>query len=294
MGKNKKIIIAVSIIAILLLIIALFLLFANKIYNVTFDSKGGTEVVSQTVKKNGLATEPKDPTREGYNFLGWYTSEESNEKYDFAAKVNKDLTLIAKWEEKEITKVSIITEKKEINVNDEFSLTVKVMAEDEELNVEKLEVIWSSSDETIATVDKSGKVKTLKAGTVTITATVNGKKAELKLTVKSEEKTVQTSTQPISNNNNTNTKPSNSTGNTTKPTTKPTTKVTYTYKWEKIDSSVAGQYMLYIVSSEGKKVAGTATITTIGGKQSTVSIPESGVIYVKDAVSSVSNVKVAN
>ena len=48
-------------------------------------------------------------------------------------------------------------------------------------------VTWSSSDEKVATVDANGKVTTISAGTVTITATANdgsGLKATCKLTVK--------------------------------------------------------------------------------------------------------------
>jgi len=40
-------------------------------------------------------------------------------------------------------------------------------------------VVWSSSDDTIATVDESGKIKAIKEGTVTITvSTVDGNKTD--------------------------------------------------------------------------------------------------------------------
>ena len=49
----------------------------------------------------------------------------------------------------------------------------------------KLSPEWDSSDKTVATVDKYGKVTTLKAGETTISiALSNGQKGELKLTVK--------------------------------------------------------------------------------------------------------------
>jgi len=48
-------------------------------------------------------------------------------------------------------------------------------------------VTWKSSNTKIATVDKNGKVKAVKKGTVTITATAkdgSGKKVTCKVTVK--------------------------------------------------------------------------------------------------------------
>ena len=313
MQKNKKAIIVIAVIIVLLLILATILIFSNQKYTVTFDSKGGTLVEEQTVKKNETATKPADPTREGYIFLGWYTSEASTEEYDFNTKIVEDITLIAKWRG-EITSVSIDWENTELTVDDEVLLSAIVMAGENE--VEDVDLIWASSDETIATVDENGKLTALKAGKVTITVTVDGVTAEIEITInekedndKEDEEEKETTTNIASGN--TTTKPSKpSTGNSSKPTEekpqkpenpeedKPTEpdepEVTYSYQWEKIDSSVAGQYMLYIVSSEGNKVAGTATITKISGNQYTENIPATGVKLVKDAISSVANVKVAN
>ena len=70
--------------------------------------------------------------------------------------------------------------------------------------------------------------------------------------------------------------------------------VTYSYQWEKVDTSVGEQYYLYIVSSEGKKVAGTATVTTNVGGSGTVNISTNGTALPKNIVASVTNIKVAN
>ena len=68
-------------------------------YTVRFDSNGGTKVSSQTVKEGETAYEPKDPTRECYLFVAWYTDKALTKKYDFDKEVTKDMTLYAKWED---------------------------------------------------------------------------------------------------------------------------------------------------------------------------------------------------
>ena len=63
-------------------------------YTVTFDSAGGSSVPTQTVTAGDKATEPKDPTRRGYDFDGWYLE---GKKYDFDTPVTADITLVARW-----------------------------------------------------------------------------------------------------------------------------------------------------------------------------------------------------
>ncbi len=53
----------------------------------------------QKVMKGNTAVEPKDPTREGYDFGGWYRTAacEASSKYDFSKPVTGNITLYAKW-----------------------------------------------------------------------------------------------------------------------------------------------------------------------------------------------------
>lgn len=70
----------------------------TEVYTVTFDSYGGTPVPpAQEVEYGLTATEPAAPEKTGYTFDGWYLGDE---KYDFSAAVEQNITLTAKWEKK--------------------------------------------------------------------------------------------------------------------------------------------------------------------------------------------------
>ena len=64
---------------------------------VTFESNGGTPVQDVLVPIGGTLEEPKEPTKEGYEFGGWYSDMDLNEEYDFQKPVEKNMTLYAKW-----------------------------------------------------------------------------------------------------------------------------------------------------------------------------------------------------
>ena len=67
----------------------------TEVYTVTFDSYGGTPVPpAQEVEYGHTATKPVEPTLKGYTFDGWYLGDE---KYDFSAAVEQNITLTAKW-----------------------------------------------------------------------------------------------------------------------------------------------------------------------------------------------------
>lgn len=66
-------------------------------YTVTFDSNGGSSVVSQTVEKNARATQPTAPIRNGYTFDGWYTAASGGQKFDFNIAITGNITLYAHW-----------------------------------------------------------------------------------------------------------------------------------------------------------------------------------------------------
>ncbi len=77
------------------------------LYTVSFDSKGGTIISSQSIESGQLISRPTNPIKsaietETYAFENWYTSENggtnlSTEPFDFDKPITKDITLYAKW-----------------------------------------------------------------------------------------------------------------------------------------------------------------------------------------------------
>lgn len=70
------------------------------IFAITFITNGGSDVASLNVEKGKKITKPADPTKEGFNFDGWYTDSELTLAYDFETEVDGALTLYAKWLQK--------------------------------------------------------------------------------------------------------------------------------------------------------------------------------------------------
>lgn len=69
-------------------------------YTVTFDLNGGSGSIHEQLFVNtdtATAMKPADPTRDGYAFLGWYKSGESD-PYDFSSPVTSSFTLEAHWQ----------------------------------------------------------------------------------------------------------------------------------------------------------------------------------------------------
>lgn len=111
MSKNKLILICSGIIVLIGVLCTVFIFTNNKenkitTYKVTFDSNGGSPVKEQIVNEGENATKPKDPTKEGYLFVEWLYD---NKTFNFAIKIDKDINLIAKWQEfdEETEKVTV-------------------------------------------------------------------------------------------------------------------------------------------------------------------------------------------
>ncbi len=59
------------------------------IYDVTFNTNGGSKVESQQIEEDFCATMPESAERKGYTFVKW--------NYDFSTPITKDTTISAEW-----------------------------------------------------------------------------------------------------------------------------------------------------------------------------------------------------
>ncbi len=70
-------------------------------FNISFDTRGGSEVATQRLRYGESVAEPPAPTREGYVFLGWYADEGLTKEVDVASMTaTESATLYASWGEK--------------------------------------------------------------------------------------------------------------------------------------------------------------------------------------------------
>ena len=69
-------------------------------FSVSFISNGGSSVASQIVSRNGKVTQPENPTRSAYAFMGWYKNSDfiSGSEWNFADSVTDNITLYARWQ----------------------------------------------------------------------------------------------------------------------------------------------------------------------------------------------------
>ena len=96
--KTLDIIIAVCIVA---LVVVLAHGYANRGYTVEFDTLGGTVVESQKLQYGDFVVVEEPPTREGFEFAGWYRDILCEQPWDPEMDtVEAGMTLYAAWEEK--------------------------------------------------------------------------------------------------------------------------------------------------------------------------------------------------
>ena len=141
-------------------------------YKIILDANGGSVSPSILETVDGKLDNLPIPTKDGYNFEGWYTAIENGEKIDSNYIFTEDTTLYAIWKPQtpEIIPVTDITLE-----NQELSLiegeTAQLSAEISPENATNKSILWSSSDSTVASVDENGLVTAVSVGTATITAT---------------------------------------------------------------------------------------------------------------------------
>lgn len=78
---------------------AVLTVIVTPVYKVAFSVDGGTAITEQSVKKGEKVLKPStNPTKEGYEFSGWYTSPELSTVFDFTVQtIIADVIIYAKW-----------------------------------------------------------------------------------------------------------------------------------------------------------------------------------------------------
>lgn len=82
----------------------------SDLYTVSFKLNydgAANSIPEQTVAAGELATVVNDPSREGFEFTGWYSDSACEEAFDFNTPITSDTILYAGWEEIEIVELSI-------------------------------------------------------------------------------------------------------------------------------------------------------------------------------------------
>lgn len=160
-------------------------------------------------------------------------------------------------EEITVSSVTVTPDRMEITEGESSKLTAKISP----AAASDRTVTWTSSNKAVATVDGSGNVQGLKAGTATITATAEGKSGKCAVTVK--EKTVNVTEVSLDNQELTLTEGENE---TLKATVKPDNATNKKVTWKSDNADIAS------VDKSGKVTAlkaGEATVTVTtedGGK----------------------------
>lgn len=84
---------------------------------VRFETNGASAIDKQKIQKGTTATEPTAPTKTGYTFYGWYTTDTfDGDEFDFDTAINNPLTLYARWEKYTAPR----TERPEVEEEDDY------------------------------------------------------------------------------------------------------------------------------------------------------------------------------
>lgn len=90
-------------------------------YTISFDTNGGSEIAPIVTPLGSSFEAPSDPTKYGYNFIGWYSSSSYDEAFDFTI-IDLDRTAYAKFERDE--SISLTT----YSLNTKFNVANSLLA----------------------------------------------------------------------------------------------------------------------------------------------------------------------
>lgn len=136
---------------------------------VAFNSQGAGDIAYQLVNAGATASAPQTPTKSENVFLGWFTKPSGGEQYDFSKPVTADATLYAHWRIPATSATISNATNGALTVRKGNSVTAKLSVEP----TDQTDIpVWSSSDETVASVTQDGKITGHKMGNTVITVRV--------------------------------------------------------------------------------------------------------------------------
>lgn len=140
--------------------VTLYAKYTPKTYTVTFQMQDGTELDVQEVEYLSDATPPATDVVPGYVFGGW--------DKDFSCITEDTVITGTYFKESEYARISLDRSKAELYQGSSLTLIPTITPN----NLSDEPVEWSSSDPGIASVDDTGRVIAVSAGTATITVKV--------------------------------------------------------------------------------------------------------------------------
>lgn len=157
-----------------------------KEHTVTYVVNGKTYATQKAYENSVIIEFPKNPVKKGYVFKGWYRKIDGEEiRYQGEIYVSEDMKLYARWVKKSkvvpVEKLYVLNKRINVPFSDQYyGICWDVMP----LNATITDVKWTSSNESIATVDIYGCVNFVQPGKVRITGTCNnGVKASVLLNI---------------------------------------------------------------------------------------------------------------
>ncbi len=142
-------------------------------FTISYDANGGIGApeAQGKVRDTDIYLSESIPVREDYIFLGWSENKSADEAEYKAGDIyskNADAVLYAVWREEFISVKKITLSF--VNTSLMIGESVKLEAEIFPVDAANKNVVWTSSDPTLVTVDTNGNVTAIGAGTAIVTA----------------------------------------------------------------------------------------------------------------------------
>ena len=149
-------------------------------YIILYEPNGGCADYYFTRTQDDVAKPSATPTRKSASFKGWYRDKALKEEYRFGS-VTKSEVVYAGWElREEVEDICLDQTDVTLILNESFDIKPQVLFTPK--NAENKELVFSSDDSSVATVDENGIVRAVGVGTARITIGLADKSIDKELT----------------------------------------------------------------------------------------------------------------